>query len=211
VIACLALAGCTRLGLVPFVVDGDGGSGLDSARVDGPRVDGPGTDGARADGAGVDGAVTDTWGLEGGLSDWGSGAEAGPFPAKGLLAAWPLDNGSGQVVSAAVGSDGYLGKSASADSADPAWDKTPARRWFGAALTFDGGDRRLRADKDGKQTTYLRQDVLKGSLRTTTNPWRIGNESNGVRGFDGTIDDIRVFNRVLSLAEIGALSNLGPP
>jgi hypothetical protein len=80
------------------------------------------------------------------------------------------------------------------------------------ALTYDdGGDRRLHAYKNGKETTYTRQDALSGTMRTTQNPWRIGNEATGVRGFDGTIDEVRVYDRVLSLAEIAALSSLCPP
>jgi hypothetical protein len=296
-IACLALVGCTRFGYGRLVDTEDGAPGGADVRADGVPLD---TNGEASD---VDGFLRDSAGVEGGSQDWGPVADLPP-PATGLVAAWLLDEGSGQTVSGAPGSPGFLGKNSGADGADPSWDKTPARICSGAALTFDGdddvitipgaspaglaaftitfslyvtgngggglpriltkenggdsdtivhyrsmsnaiavnmfdtadtlyatfaagvvtaqranwaltyddaGDRRLHAYKNGKETTYLRQDVLAGTLRTTTNPWRIGNEATGVRGFDGTIDDVRVFNRVLDPAEIAALSALCPP
>ncbi len=75
----------------------------------------------------------------------------------------------------------------------------------------DAADRRLRVYKDGVETTYLRQDAVTGTLRTTTNPWRIGNQATGIRGFDGTLDAVRIYDVALSPGEIAAVSALCPP
>ena len=336
-VVCLALAGCTRFGVNPYI---DRGPSVDGQRPnDGARVE--------ARDRGGDWRPVADWTLvaEGQAADTKPAVDRKPaadakpaadtkpapdnkpapdtkptpdtkpapdtkpvadkpVPLTGLVAAWPLDDGSGQVVSAAAGSAGYLGNNSSGDAADPLWEKTAARVCAGSALTFDGnddivtipgpstaglakftitfslhatgagggslarilskenggssdtlvhyrhgdsaiavnmfntadtlfatfasgvvmnqranwaltyddtGDRRLHAYKNGNETTYARQDVMTGTLRTTTNSWMIGNQSSGVRAFDGTIDEVRVFNRVLSPSEIVALSNLCPP
>lgn len=75
----------------------------------------------------------------------------------------------------------------------------------------DTGDRLVHVFKNGVETSYLRQDPMVGTLRTTTNVWRIGNQATGSRGFDGTIDALRIFDAVLSSDEVVALSQLCAP
>ncbi len=79
-------------------------------------------------------------------------------------------------------------------------------------ITYDdGGDRLVHVFKDGAEAGYSRRDVVVGTPRATTNPWLIGNEGQGVRGLDGAIDDVRIYDRVLSDAEIAAPSAACPP
>jgi len=75
----------------------------------------------------------------------------------------------------------------------------------------DAGDRRVHVYKNGVEAAYLRQDPVAGTFRTTTNPWRIGNQESGIRGLEGTIDAVRIYDVALAPGEIAALSALCPP
>lgn len=75
----------------------------------------------------------------------------------------------------------------------------------------DAGDRRIHIYKNGVETNYLRQDAMTGTLKTTTANWRIGNQASGVRGFDGTIDAIAVYDVPFGATEAAALSASCPP
>ncbi len=75
--------------------------------------------------------------------------------------------------------------------------------WTHLAVTYDGTTMRLYVN--GAQAATLPQT---GSLTATARPFRIG--GNGVWSdefFDGLIDDVRVYNRALSAAEIEADMN----
>jgi hypothetical protein len=48
-----------------------------------------------------------------------------------------------------------------------------------------------------------------GSLTTSTSNFYIGRNNTGTRPFDGKIDDVRVYNRVLSATEVQQLYNMG--
>jgi len=63
----------------------------------------------------------------------------------------------------------------------------------------------------GAEVTYGRQDTLSGTLRVTTNSWEVGDQSGQSRAFDGTLDAMRIYNRVLAPGEIATLSALCPP
>lgn len=79
-------------------------------------------------------------------------------------------------------------------------------------VTYDDeGDRRVHVYKNGDEAAYLRQDPMVGPLRVTTQAWMIGNETSGSRGFDGTLDDVRIYDTVIGAAEITALSARCPP
>jgi len=46
---------------------------------------------------------------------------------------------------------------------------------------------------------------------TTTASWRFGTRTSGQKYFNGKIDDVRIYNRALTAAEIRQLANLPPP
>jgi hypothetical protein len=73
----------------------------------------------------------------------------------------------------------------------------PLGSWSHVAMTFDGTTIRLFVN--GAQASQLTQS---GSITTSSSPLRIG--GNGVWGeyFNGVIDEVRVYNRALSAAEI---------
>ena len=75
----------------------------------------------------------------------------------------------------------------------------------------DAGDRRVHIYKNGAEVSYVRQDPMTGTLRTTTNAWMVGNQASGVRALDGTLDAIRIYDTKLDTNEIAALSALCPP
>jgi hypothetical protein len=75
----------------------------------------------------------------------------------------------------------------------------------------DTGDRRVHIYKNGAEVSYVRQDPMTGTLRTTTNAWTIGNVAAGIRALDGTLDAIRIYDTKLDANEISALSALCPP
>ncbi|MBI1945772.1 MAG: LamG domain-containing protein [Deltaproteobacteria bacterium] len=62
----------------------------------------------------------------------------------------------------------------------------------------DAGDRRIHVYKNGAETSYTRQDPLAGTLRATTNPWNIGNQAGRVRGLDGVLDEVRIYDAAVS-------------
>jgi len=75
----------------------------------------------------------------------------------------------------------------------------------------DAGDRRVHIYQNGVEGSYLRQDTMTGTLRATDQAWEIGDQATLVRAFDGTLDEVRVYDRVLAPAEIAALSAMCPP
>src|SRR2546426_10796669 len=70
--------------------------------------------------------------------------------------------------------------------------------WTHLAVTYDGATVRLYVS--GVQVSSLART---GSLATSTNPLQIGGDSIWGQYFQGTIDEVRVYNRALSAAEIG--------
>jgi hypothetical protein len=80
---------------------------------------------------------------------------------------------------------------------------TDGASWMHAAATYDGNTIRL----------YI-NGIEENSLQTTTPiqpstvPLTIGADSTGGRKYNGTIDEARVYNRALSLAEIQELAGL---
>ncbi|MDG2198941.1 MAG: Ig-like domain-containing protein, partial [SAR324 cluster bacterium] len=53
--------------------------------------------------------------------------------------------------------------------------------------------------------------VTNMGISANTDPLKIGNDYNDLRGFLGRIDEVRIYNRVLSLNEIGALYAVADP
>jgi hypothetical protein len=80
--------------------------------------------------------------------------------------------------------------------------------WYHIAATYDGSNNQsgLFAYENG-QLVAQSQTGSPPVGAFTNRPWRIGNERTAVpaNGFIGFIDDVRVYNRALSPAEIGAI------
>ena len=79
-------------------------------------------------------------------------------------------------------------------------------QWRHLAITYDGSSTAagLKVYVDGKPSEVdVRRDALTGSI-ATAEPWRIGWKGTGI-GFEGSIDEFRLLDRVLSPDEIGAL------
>jgi hypothetical protein len=77
-----------------------------------------------------------------------------------------------------------------------------ANTWSHLAATYDGT--MLRLYVNGVQTASIAQT---GSIATSTNPLQIGGDNIFGQYFQGLIDEVRVYNRPLSQAEIQADMN----
>jgi hypothetical protein len=75
--------------------------------------------------------------------------------------------------------------------------------WYHVVAKFDGVTREIIVNNESKGT-----DTPVGHIVPNTNNFRIGS-TNGGEYFNGLIDDVRVYNRALTLAEIQALYNQG--
>ena len=81
---------------------------------------------------------------------------------------------------------------------------SPVGSWTHVALTFDGA--MLRLFVNGVQVSSR---AISGSVQSVTNPlWIGGNQPYG-EFFHGLIDEARVYNRALSVAELQTVMN-GP-
>jgi hypothetical protein len=74
----------------------------------------------------------------------------------------------------------------------------PANTWTHLAATYDGST--LRIYVNGTQVSSL---AATGTITTSTSPLRIGGNAIWSEWFNGLIDEVRVYNRALSAAEIG--------
>jgi len=82
-------------------------------------------------------------------------------------------------------------------------------QWSHVAATYDGA----------KMSIYINgvlaaQQNSTGAIRTTTNPLQLGAKNGSTTAgdyFDGTLDDVRVYDRSLAAAEVAALVNGQPP
>lgn len=78
--------------------------------------------------------------------------------------------------------------------------------WYHIVGVYNGTDARLYIDGvSAADPVTLSGNVILG------NPFRIGNFSGGIRYFQGSIDEVRVYNRVLSENEIRLLYNQKKP
>jgi hypothetical protein len=73
----------------------------------------------------------------------------------------------------------------------------PAERWSHVATTFDGTT--LRLFVDGAQTASM---AVPGPIKVSGGALRIGGNAVWGEWFDGTIDEVRVYNRALSAEEV---------
>ena len=83
----------------------------------------------------------------------------------------------------------------------------PLNKWSHVAVSYDGGKRAagVRMYVDGqRQELKVLFDQLLWPIDTKKHPWRVG-AGGGLR-FKGAIDDVRVYARVLSPEEVGAIT-----
>jgi hypothetical protein len=80
----------------------------------------------------------------------------------------------------------------------------PTNTWTHLAVTYDGAALRLYVN--GVQVASLAQT---GHLVTSANPLQIGGDSLYGQYFQGTIDEVRIYNQALSASEIQA--DMGTP
>ena len=78
----------------------------------------------------------------------------------------------------------------------------PLNTWSHLAVTYGGGSMRLFVN--GAQVATV---ALTGSIRTTASPLRIGGNSVWGEYFAGRIDEVRIYNRALTPAEVLAGMN----
>ena len=77
-----------------------------------------------------------------------------------------------------------------------------AGTWYHIAVTYDGSQ--MRIYKNGTQIASVAKT---GTINTSSSvPAALGNQPQGGRAFDGLLDDVRIYNRALSQAEIQALA-----
>lgn len=87
-----------------------------------------------------------------------------------------------------------------------------ANVWQHVFVTYDGKGRAgsIRIFVDGVEApTKPDVNALKGSIKTTT-PTRIGQRSHGSYFSDGGVQDVRIYDRQLTAAEVMTLSKVGP-
>jgi PKD repeat protein len=78
--------------------------------------------------------------------------------------------------------------------------------WYHVAVTYDGSN--MRIYKDGVQVATAGKT---GTISTGAGvPVALGSQPQGGSGFDGLMDDVRIYNEALSAAEIQAIMNTEP-
>ena len=83
----------------------------------------------------------------------------------------------------------------------------PANEWTHVAVTWDAGDPFMRLYKNGIEIDSVSKDGIAVATAADVKIG-IGNQSatvpgdGGIRPFGGLLDDVRVYNRGLSAAEI---------
>ena len=90
-------------------------------------------------------------------------------------------------------------------------DLIAANTWQHVAATWDGSRdaAHIHIYIDGVPSDSVAISGVGPPRRDSSSPFVIGNRSDGARGFDGGIDDVRVYGRVLSASEIHTLARGG--
>lgn len=100
-----------------------------------------------------------------------------------------------------------MGNGASSDSTAN-YNSLQLNTWQQVAVTYNNAtDRTPHLYINGKEVTYVNQKVLSTTLAPSSRPFIIGNRVVGDRNFQGTIDEVRIYNRALTAAEIQARYN----
>lgn len=87
-----------------------------------------------------------------------------------------------------------------------AQQKFSGKQWRQLVITYDGSSRAagLKVYIDGQLSpVVVRRDSLTGSV-ASVEPWRIAWKGSGI-GFEGSLDELRLFDRALSADEVEAL------
>ena len=84
--------------------------------------------------------------------------------------------------------------------------------WFHVAASYDRSSLTNVPSLyvNGTKVTPIAVSSPSGTLPSYTGTGYIGNSSSGTRGWEGQIDDLRIYNRLLSDAEVQQLSSLPP-
>jgi Concanavalin A-like lectin/glucanases superfamily/Glycosyl hydrolases family 16 len=82
----------------------------------------------------------------------------------------------------------------------------PLGRWTHVALTYDGSRMRLYENAE-----EVRSVPMTGSIRDANGPLRIGGRVPGGGWFKGVLDEVRVYDRALSAAQIRGAMRRGAP
>jgi len=85
-------------------------------------------------------------------------------------------------------------------------EKFSGGQWRHLVITYDGSSKAagLKVYVDGKLSAVeVRRDSLSGSI-ASKEPWRIGWKGTGI-GFEGSVDEFRLFDRAISGEEVSAL------
>ncbi len=108
--------------------------------------------------------------------------------------------------------DGKVGAAvmtSGADALSNAYFIPEAGTWYHAVMNYDNkGTRKINIYINGDEHSYFQQDAATGTL--SSNPSvhiAIGNRIGGGKDWDGAIDDVRIYNKLLSLHEIRMLYN----
>ncbi len=84
--------------------------------------------------------------------------------------------------------------------------------WEHWVMVFDGtqaGNARIKAYKNGTEYALLYGGNIPATTPSNSDPVAIGDDLSGTFNWNGALDDVRVYNRALSVAEIKRLYELG--
>jgi hypothetical protein len=105
-----------------------------------------------------------------------------------------------------VGAAGYLRPTGTTSTdqgvRDAAHARLPLNEWTHLATTYDGARQRLYVNG-----VLVASRAQTGSIVVANQPLRIGGNNSSGEFFQGMIDEVRVYNRALSVGEIAADMN----
>jgi hypothetical protein len=135
------------------------------------------------------------------------------------LSLWVKPSGAGMLLTHAAGTDAAYDLALTPTNAieykqGPWWFGTftsnarlAVNRWTHVVLVFDRADNSITLYLDGVAQRW----TAAGAPASAPGETRLGQDSTGGRGFIGLLDEVRIYNRALSAAEVGALYGGGAP
>jgi hypothetical protein len=82
-------------------------------------------------------------------------------------------------------------------------------KWHHIVGVYDGPNTRLDLYVDGVLSTASLEGTIPASISSQSRPIYIGNDNGSFRAYQGSIDDVRIYNRAISSTEVLQLYNLG--
>ena len=82
-------------------------------------------------------------------------------------------------------------------------------KWHHIVGVYDGPNTRLDLYVDGVLSTASLEGTIPASISSQSRPIYIGNDNGATRAYQGSIDDVRIYNRAISSTEVLQLYNLG--